>query len=219
MAETVITVRGSAVERHSAELAVVRVAVAHDGPRRDAVLAATTASAEIVRGSLEGHADSGLTSWSSDRVAVWSDRPWNSDGKRMPLVYHASVAFTATFAGSEALSRWVERVAAVDGADVGSVTWELTDGTRDAILERVRTRAVDDARAKALVFARAAGLQGVRAIASADPGLLGVAENPGAPSAPMARMAFAASDSAPALALVAGEIEVVAAVDARFVAD
>jgi uncharacterized protein len=221
MSETVITVRGAAREEHAAERAVVRVGVAHDGPRREPVVAAATATADRVRSGLEPLAAAGsVSTWSSDRVAIWSDRPWNADGRQLPLVYHASVAFSATFVAFDELARWVEEVGRLDGVDVGSITWELTDATRDAVLERVRTRAVQDAQARALVYARAAGLGSVRAAAIADPGLLASPE-PGMPAPagmPMAR-AFAAKDaSGPSLAFTPADLEVAAEVEARFTA-
>jgi uncharacterized protein YggE len=220
MTETLITVQGTARERHAAERAVVQLSVAHDGPAREAVVRTVTATAESVRTGLEPlHAEGGpVASWTSDRIAVWSDRPWNDAGKQLPLVYHASVGFTATFTGFDELARWVEEVALLDGVSVGSISWELTDTTREELLERVRTRAVQDARAKALVYARAAGLTEVRATAIADPGLLGSPDQP-TPGVPMARMAFAAKDATGgSLTFTPDEIEVAAAVDARFAA-
>ena len=219
MSDTVITVRGTAREEHAAERAVVRVGVGHDGPRREAVVSTAAATADRVRAGLEPlQAAGAVSTWSSDRVAIWSDRPWNADGRRLPLVYHASVAFVATFVAFDELARWVEEVGLLDGVDVGSIAWELTDETRDAALERVRTRAVQDAKAGALVYARAAGLQSVRAVAIADPGLLSGPE-PGMPvpgAAPMAR-AFAAKEaSGPALAFTPADLEVAAEVEARF---
>jgi uncharacterized protein YggE len=222
MTETLVTVQGIASEKHAAERAVVGLSVAHDGPEREPVIAAVTATAERVRASLEAlDADGGpVASWASDRVAVWSDRPWNNEGRQLPLVHHASVGFTATFRGFDELARWVEGVALLDGASVASIAWELTDATRDALLERVRTRAVQDAEAKALVYARAAGLTRVRAVAIADPGLLGSPEQPAPAGAPMARTAFAAKDAAGggALTFTPDDIEVAAAVEARFAA-
>jgi uncharacterized protein YggE len=221
MSDTVITVRGRAREEHPAERAVVRVGVSHDGPHREAVVTAATTTADRVRAGLEPlQAAGAVSAWSSDRVAIWSDRPWNADGKQLPLVYHASVAFLATFVEFDELARWVEEVGLLDGVDVGSIAWELTDETREAVLERVRTRAVEDAQARALVYARAAGLQSVRAAAIADPGLLSAPE-PGTPmpgAAPMAR-AFAAKDSSgPSLALTPADLEVTAEVEGRFTA-
>lgn len=222
MSETVITVRGWAAEAHPAERAVVHVGIAHDGPRREPVVVAATGTADGVRALLDPlRTTEAISTWSSDRVAIWSERPWSFDGRRMPLVYHASVAFTATFVAFDELGRFVEDVALLDAVDVGSIAWELTDATRDAVLERVRTRAVQDAQARALVYAKAAGLQDVRAAAIADPGLLSSPE-PGGPAAPagmpMARV-FAAHDSGgAALAFTPADLEIAVEVETRFTA-
>jgi len=105
---------------------------------------------------------------------------------------------------------------------VASIDWELLDATRDALLTEVRTKAVQDAAAKALVYARAAGLTAVTATAIADPGLLGSPDTPPQPlgaagGAPRMFAAKAMSDSSP-LAFTPQELEVTAQVEARFAA-
>ena len=59
--------------------------------------------------------------WSSQRVAVWANRPWNSEGKQLALVHYASVEFTATFTDFASLSWWVTDVAERDGVQVDGV--------------------------------------------------------------------------------------------------
>ena len=86
MDETVISVQGSASAWHEAERATVSISVAHDGPKREPVFAAATAAADRVTAALRElhNPDSGpVTRWSSDRVSVWSERPWNADGKQL----------------------------------------------------------------------------------------------------------------------------------------
>jgi uncharacterized protein YggE len=223
MSETVITVQGSASTKHAPEQATVSITVAHDGPERDAVFAATTTVVETITTALNGlYAASGpVVDWSSERVSVWSDRPWNNEGVQLPLVYHATVGIRATFNDFYALARWVETVAITNGVVVGSIDWELRDATRDALLATVRTHAVQDATAKALVYARAAGLASVTARAIADPGMLGSPDTAPAslgPGAPRMFAAKATSDSG-ALAFTPQELEISAQVDARFVAE
>jgi len=221
MSETVITVQGTASAKRPPERATVTVTVAHDGPDRDTVFADTTRVADgVTSGLTELHdaARGPVVSWSSDRLGVWSERPWNNDGKQLPLVHHAALGVRATFSDFDALSRWVASLATTTGVAVGSIEWELLDTTRDALLEQVRTRAVQDAAAKALVYAKAAGLDSVTAIAIADPGLLGGPGDPGfvpAPAAPRMFAAKAMSDG-PALSFTPQELELTAQVDARF---
>ena len=221
MSETVITVQGSSSIKHGAERATVGIAVSHDGPARDKVFAETTKVSEAIATALKGLRDAAsgpVVAWSSDRVSVWSDRPWNNEGAQLPLVYHASIGVRATFSDFDALARWVETVATTSGVTVGSIDWELLDATRDALLGEVRTKAVQDAASKALVYARAAGLTAVTATAIADPGLLGSPDGP--PIAlggggPRMFAAKAMSDSG-ALTFTPQELEVAAQVDARF---
>ncbi|MBX3093478.1 MAG: SIMPL domain-containing protein [Cryobacterium sp.] len=227
MTETVITVQGRDVARHAAERAVVRLGVSFDGPARDAVFTDASTAAESLRGAIESLHDSSagpITTWSSDSIQVWSDRPWNQDGKQLPLVYHARIGFTAEFDDFDALSRFLERQAAADGVAISWVEWKLTDERKDAATTEVRARAVADATRKAQTYADAIGLTRVRAIAIADPGMLGDQSSASgggfefAAAAP--RMMKASMDSAasPELSLKPEEIEVAAVVDARFVA-
>jgi uncharacterized protein YggE len=223
MAETVISVQGSASAWHEAERATVSISVAHDGPKREPVFAATRESAATVTAILEdlhGREGGPVTRWSSDRIAVWSDRPWNSEGKQLPPVYHASIGITARFRDPEALAQFIEDLALSPGVTVSLVGWDLTEATRLAATTEVRTQAVADAIAKAEVYARAAGLSRVEVIAIADPGMLGDAGGSGG-GAPFERMAFAAQGKAAdaggsPLAFTPDRIEVAAAVDARF---
>lgn len=223
MSETVITVQGSSSIKHAAERATVGITISHDGPARDKVFAETTKISETITTALKGLLDpaSGpVVAWSSDRVSVWSDRPWNNEGAQLPLVYHATIGVRASFSDFDALARWVETVATTSGVTVGSIDWELLDATRDALLDEVRTKAVQDAATKALVYARAAGLTQVTATAIADPGLLSSPDGPPVAlggGAPRMFAAKAMSDSA-ALAFTPDELEIIAQVDARFVA-
>jgi len=220
MTDTIITVQGEFSAWYPAERATVSVAVQLDGPSRDAVFGGAVASADTLRGLIEADFDpsSGpITRWNSDTVRVWSERPWNAEGAQLPLVFHAAVDFSARFSDFEALARWIESVVSIDGVTVASISWELTDATRTGATVEVRSRAVKDAVAKASVYAQSIGLGSVTAVALADPGMLGDPVGGSAPS--MARASMLKSfDSGPQLALKPEQIEVAAAVDARFVA-
>jgi uncharacterized protein YggE len=222
MGGTTITVQGTASSWHDAERATVFLTVAHDGPEREPILRATTTVTDEVSTALRGlHGDDGpVTRWSADRISVWSQRPWNEQGRQLPLVYHASAAITARFRDSEALATFVERFAAVEGVTISSIEWDLSEETRLAVTTDVRRRAVEDAIAKATEYARAARLTTVEALAIADAGMLGDGQ-PGGGGMPLERMSFkaAAADSGGvALAFTPDRIQVAAVVDARFVA-
>jgi uncharacterized protein YggE len=226
MADTIITVQGEYSAWYPAERATVRASVQVDGPKRDAVFTSAVTASDTLRVTIEALFDKvkgPVTWWTSDSVRVWSERPWNNEGKQLPLVYHSAVEFSAKFSDFDALSRWVESAAAVEHVSVGSISWDLTDATRTSATTEVRSRAVKDAVAKASVFAQSIGLGSVKAIALADPGMLGdPSSGGGAAPAPMFRGAMKAQafdgGSSPVLALKPEEIAVASVVDARFVA-
>lgn len=224
MAETIITVQGEHSAWYPAERATVRAGIHAWGDNRDAVFGDAVAASDTVRGLIEPLVDANagpITWWSSDSIRVWSERPWNNEGKQLDPVFHAAVDFTAKFRDFDALARWVEEVAGVEHATVGSIEWALTEATRTSATVEVRSRAVKDAVAKATVFAQSIGLGTVSAIALADPGMLGDPSGGGGMPAPMLRAAMKASadfGGSPQLALKPEEIAVQALVDARFVA-
>lgn len=224
MADTIITVRGEHSAWHPAERATASVAVHVDGPKRDIVFSKAVAASEAIRGLVEPLAASTaapVTWWTSDSVRVWSERPWSNDGKQLPLVYHSAIDFSVKFGDFDALSTWIESVAAVEFATVGSIVWDLTDATRKTVTDDVRAAAVADAVAKATTFARSIGLGAVTALAVADPGMLWNASSDGGDEvSPVFRgaMKMQAFDGGgqPTLALKPEEIVVASAVDARF---
>lgn len=227
MTETVITVQGRHVARHDPERAVVSLAVAFDGPARDGVFAKANAAAEVLRAELERlhDADAGpVRLWSSDSVQVWGERPWNNEGRQLAMVFHARIGFTAEFDDFDALSRFLEQQATVDGVTTGGVQWTLTDERTDAVTAEVRTLAVADAVEKATAYASAVGLTTVRAVAIADPGMLGEQASASgggfefAAAAPRMMKASMDAGGGPELSLRPEKIEVAVTVDARFVA-
>ena len=225
MADTIITVQGEHSAWYPAERATAFASVHAWGDSRDDVFARAVASADSVRSLIEAIHDAKtgpVTWWSSDSVRVWSERPWNNEGKQLDPVFHAAVDFSVKFKDFTALAEWVEAAAALDDTSVGGITWDLTEATRTSVTTEVRSRAVKDAVAKASVFAQSIGLGSVTATALADPGMLGDPAGTGASgAAPMYRasMKTAADFSgAPQLALKPEEIAVSAIVDARFVA-
>jgi hypothetical protein len=227
MTDTTITVQGEFSRWYPAERATVRVTVHTDGPKREPVFARAVASSEAVRMLIEPLDDETagpITWWASDSVRAWSERPWNNEGKQLAPVFHAAVDVTAKFKDFDALARWVEAVAEIEGVVVGSISWDLTEATKTSATTEVRSRAVKDAVAKATVFAQSIGLGSVTAIALADPGMLGDPSGGGGglPAPVFARGAMKAqafdSSGAPQLALKPEEIAVASVVDARFLA-
>ncbi len=217
---TIITVQGSFTAWYPAERATARLTVSFDGAEREAVLASATRSVQTVTDSITAlhDPDAGPVTWfSSDRIRVWAERPWNNEGKQLAPVHHAAIGVTAKFRDFDALADWLSEVANVPGVQVEGVEWALTDSQRTSVTSEVRSRAVKDAADKARVFAQAIGLAQVTAVAIADPGMLGV-QGIGPSPAPMMMRAAAfkgGGDAAP-LAFTPEDIEVSASVDARF---
>ncbi|HEX7835235.1 MAG TPA: SIMPL domain-containing protein [Pseudolysinimonas sp.] len=224
MTASTITVQGTHIAWYDAERATVEISASFDGPKRDEVFARATQTAVDVTAEITPllDPDAGpVTWWSSDRVNVWSERPWNNDGKRLPLVYHATIGIRAKFSDFEALGRLVEKLAVMEGVNVGAIMWDLTEERRKTVTDDVRRLAVEDAVQKAGAYAAAAGVGTPSVIAIADPGMLGDggAGGGGIGPAPMERMAFKAQamdvGGAP-LTLSPEQIQVSSSVDVRF---
>lgn len=217
---TVITVQGSFTAWYPAERATARLTVAFDGAVREQVLESASRSVQTVTDSIKSLHDpqaGPITWWSSDRIRVWAQRPWNKDGKQLAPVHHAAIGVTAKFKDFDALAEWITTVAAVPGVQVAGIEWSLTEAKRTAVTTEVRSRAVRDAADKARVFAQAIGVQNVSAIAIADPGMLGVHGN-GIPASPamMRASAVGGGGDSGALDFTPEDIKVEAAVDAQF---
>jgi uncharacterized protein len=223
MTETTISVRGQYTAWHDAERATVVVQVAFDGPHRNPVFASANASLDAVRETVLSRHDAEkgpFTWWNADAVRVWSERPWNNEGKQLDPVHHAALDLTAKFKDFEALSTWIEEVVTIPGASIASIVWSLTDASLTSALTEVRSRAVKDAVAKASVYAQSIGLGTVTATAIADPGMLGEGAPSSAVAMDQAMMKFGGSarESGAPLELKPAQLEVSAVVDARFIA-
>ena len=220
MTETVITVRGEYSSRYPAERGILSVAVAFDGEDRDDVIARTSEGALVLREELVRLKDAAaITTWSSDRLQVWSERPWNNEGVQLEPMTHAHLGFRAVFSDFDALSQLLTDFASTPGIVFQNIDWELTDATRTMATAEVRSRAVKDAVAKATVFAQSIGLGSVRATALADPGMLGDQGTSSSEPVMFAASArLAKSGGNPELQVTPDNIEVTALVDARFLA-
>lgn len=217
MSDVTITVRGESETRLPPELAVAHVTASVDGADRGVVVERISAIAQPVRADLDVRKDAGgVTDWKSQRVAVWSDRPWNSEGRQLDLVHHASVELTATFTDVLQLSDWLNALAASDGIQVGPVEWKLTPATRARVERDVATQAVAVAVDRATAYAQAIGHSGVTPVEIADLGLLGDGARPDASPRMFSRAAAMDAGAGPAVDFHPDDIVVTAAVEARF---
>jgi uncharacterized protein YggE len=218
-----ITVQGSHTLWVDAERATLHISAAFDAAKRDEVFARATAAAAEVTGAITPLFDAAagpVSWWSSDRVGVWSERPWNNEGRRLPLVYHASIGVRARFRDFEALERVIEQLAVIEGVNLTGIDWDLTDERRTAVTDEVRAAAVAEAIRKAATYAAAACLGTPTVVAVADPGMLGDGSGAAPAPLPVERMAFKAQamdagGGAP-LTLTPEQIQISASVDVRF---
>lgn len=222
MSEVTVTVRGEHEVRVAPERATVRVSVRAEGPERTAVVDRAMRLTEPVRRSITDREDGGVVvDWSSKRLSVRAERPWNNEGKRLAPVYYASIDLTATFAEASELSIWVSDVSPWDGVEVGWVDWHLTTETRTRIEREVAAQAVGVAVVRAQTYATALGLGAVVPVEIADVGLIArSAPQPVSGAARMrgaALMATAGSADA-AMEYEPEEIAIAATVEARFIA-
>lgn len=221
MSEVTVTVRGEHEARIAPERATIRVSVRADGPDRVEVVERTMRLAEPVRASITDRKATGsVVDWSSKRLTVRAERPWNSEGTRLDPVYYAAIDLTATFTDVSDLSMWVSDISSWDGVEVGWVDWHLTPETTARAERDVASQAVTVAVARARAYATALGLHEVTPIEIADVGL--IAPAPAQPFAGMAKSRGAMLASSPsadaAMEYEPEEIVIAATVEARFVA-
>lgn len=222
MSEVTVTVRGEHETRISPERATVRVTVRAEGPERSEVVERLLRLAAPLRDGLTERKDAGtLVDWTSKRMSVRAERPWNNQGKRLAPVYYASIDFTATFSEASELSIWVSDISPWDGVEVGWVDWHLTPETRAQVERDVAAQAVGAAVTRAQAYAGALGLAEVTPREIADVGLISSGQPPTpAPMMASARGAKFSADagSGPAMEYEPEEIVIAATVEARFTA-
>ncbi len=158
-----------------------------------------------------------LTWYSVGPLVTRSWRPWGPDGQPLPPRYGAGATLKAKFRDFAALSEvtgaWAER----EGVQVNHVEWALTEATRTATEAAALTRAVEEARTRALAIAQAAGWAEVELEEVADPGLLDASPPPGAvPAAGMMRAMAYKEDAAGGGGLAPEDVRGEAVVHARF---
>lgn len=220
---TEITVRGSFSAFQPPERGTVHASISYHGPEKDWVYDQVARDLEVVKESirrLEDGDNGAVTWWSAAQLRTWSHRPRNEDGEELAPVHVASIGVEVKFRDFTALSQWVgAHLTGTEGFELSYVRWALTTTSREELVARVRTRAVQDAAARAQLYADALDLGPVRPIAIADAGMLGAqARSPGGDGIGSLDAAPASSGGGPDVELVPEDIRVSATVDARFVA-
>ena len=214
---TTIAVTGRAEERIAPELGAVTLSVGSSGAARDDVYARTSAAHERLLAEVRALEASGaLDSWSAGQLRVWSYRPWNSEGRQLPVVHQASADVEVVFRDLGRLGEWVGDTAGSDELTIGGIDWRLTDATRRRVQESTQRAAVADAVAKARVYASALGLGAPTPVELADHGMLSAQPIRSSPKAMMTLAAGDADGGAPATEFAPAELVLEASVDARF---
>lgn len=213
-----ITVRGSAERRYPAERAVVTLAAAIEGAAKDEVFSDAVAIQDPLTQQLRELADrNAVTTWSSGQIRVYSHRPWDGQGNRLPIVHVARLEVRAEFVDFERLSGFVDYWSGKDGVEVGGIAWDVSVRNRRGYEAEVRKAAVDDAVTKAQAYADAVRRGRVVAVHLADPDMLGA--RPPEPGPMFARASMDMGGAEPHLELTPEEIVIAVAVDAQFIAE
>ncbi len=215
-----ITVRGSAEASHAAERATVTMAAAIEGSDKAKVFGDAVALQDPMTAQLRELVDlDAVMTWSSDQVRVFSHRPWDHEGRRLAMIHVARLQVVAEFVDFERLSGFLDFWSGKEGVEIAGIDWDVTVKNRRAYESEVRKAAVEDAIAKAQVFANSVRRGKVVALQLSDPGML--SSNPQEYGPPMAKMAMMGSDlgGGPSLALAPEQIVIHIDVDARFSAE
>lgn len=218
MSEVIITVRGEHETRVAPEEAVAHLSVRAEGTERGAVVEQISALTSPLRDDLAARKIAGgVADWSSQRVSIWANRPWNNEGKQLALVHYGSVEVTATFTDIAALSWWISEVSERDGVQIDGVNWRLTPDSARLTEAAVAAQAVRVAVERANAYAAALGLTDVTPLEIADLGLLTHGAPEGGSSPKMMRaMAMDSVGGGPSLDFQPEDIVIRAGVEARF---
>ena len=212
-----ITVRGEHTAFLPPERATVHAEVGLEGGTAAAVYDGAVASARRVTDAVTALHDpqaGPVTWWSSDQVRTWANRPWNQEGKQLPLVHHARLSLQVKFREFARMSAWLGEVTPVPGFRVERIEWALTAARLESVTRDVRVAAVREATEKAQAYADALGLGQVHPVALADAGMLGPGLEPRHDAGAM--VARAAGGAGGDVEFVPQDVAVVAQVDARF---
>lgn len=189
------------------DLATVRAGVVSQGSTAAAAMSQNAAEMARVVAALKsaGIADRDI------RTSTVSLAPQYRHAENQPPVvtgYQASNAVTVRFREIGRAGRVLDALVAAGANQIDGP--QLSIERADAALDSARADAVQRARARAELYAKAAGLSVTRIVSIAEAG-----ESEGGPQPPMLYMARARAD-APSTELHAGETEVSASVTVRF---
>ena len=162
--------------------------------------------------------------WAFDRIRHSRRRPYSREGKTRPWVYNSSASITVTFGEFGEIGAFVDQVSALEVVTVADLRWWITRKAQQKHIARVRELAVHDALGKATAYTKSLDSNTIRAVAIADPGMLGSHPAPvHAAGATTMRTAMlrsdapsASEDTGPAFVLEPERITLTADIEARF---
>lgn len=219
-----ITVRAAAQGRRVPEIAVLTVRASHEsGHQQEASSAAHTLMKQLadqVR-QIQSERPEIVDRLVISPVGTRSWRPWNNEGRQLPLRHESSGQVQIALTDFDLVARLTQEWSAVEGLNLGAPRWELTDDSQRELEAEVTTEAVRMCRQRAQVMAEASDCHEVTPLQVADTGLL---ERPNAEAMPapgvmMARSGAAADSADAGFDLSPREITVRVQVEARYRAE
>lgn len=208
-----VTIRVEGVHRltQTAERGVLALDVATHGTDRDDVVRrhAVTHN-EIAAVARERRESGAAVAFEVGSPWAWTESPGSGPGQREAPIHHLTSTITVTFTDLDALAGDVSAFSTSPDLGVQQVRWELSDESRERLLDAARGLAVQDAVRRASSYATA-----IRPGELPVPALMSVVERQvhgGGPGMPM----FARADAAGGAGFTTPEIEVEAAIVATF---
>ncbi|GAB77992.1 hypothetical protein SAMN05421595_0506 [Austwickia chelonae] len=170
-----ITVVGHKRTSLPPERATLHLTVSFESGDRTESLNRATASVHEVSAcirDLEGSGVSPVTWHAVLPITTRSWRPYSDARALLPMRYAATAVVKVKFRDFQVLTRFAHQVGTIAGVTLHDVEWSLTEINRRQVTGWVLGQAVEEARERALVVARAAGADDVEAVEIADQGLL-----------------------------------------------
>ena len=217
MPVTTITVRGEAHDQRMPDRAVVHLSVRSEGRHWLQVHGQMTTALRDLRGAMTELSEQHRTSVPESSIGHLRQQTWMDNDTK---IFSEEALAALVFTDFELMNSWISEMLS-DTVRVKALDWTLSSPIQDAVRRSLGNAAVRDARARAEVYATAAGLRIVGVQALADPGLLtrdDDAEEPSASPSVRTTLLPGAPGSDNGYDLTPQLVESTAQVEARFLA-